>query len=68
MPCFFYCGLYLCLCGGEEHRQLKLSQFEVEEVPHSTEKRKMIKAVTYAEHGSKIEKTLFTKFIWKIKW
>ena len=50
---FFYCGLCFCLRGGEEHCQIKLSQFEVKEMPHPTEKRKMIKALTYAEHGSK---------------
>ena len=26
---FFYCGLYLCLWGGGEHRELKFSQFQV---------------------------------------
>ena len=25
---FFYCGVYLCPCGGDEHRDLKYSQFE----------------------------------------
>ena len=25
---FFYCGVYLCLRGGDEHRDLKYSQFE----------------------------------------
>ena len=50
---FFYCGIYLCLRGGEEHRQLKLSQFKVEEVenPHNTSET--IKCLTYTEHGSK---------------
>lgn len=50
---FFYCGIYLCLRGGEEHRQLKLSQFVIEEVenPHNPQER--IKCLRYTEHGSK---------------
>ena len=30
---FIYCGIYLCLRGGDEHRDLKLSQFEFKQVP-----------------------------------
>lgn len=49
---FFYCGIYLCLRGGEEHRQLKLSQFLIEvENPHDAQEK--IKCLTYTEHGSK---------------
>ena len=49
---FFYCGLCFCVRGGKEHHQLKFSQFEVKEMPHPTEDGKIIKAMTYAEHGS----------------
>ena len=50
---FFYCGIYLCLRGGEEHR---LSQFKVEEVENPHDTSETIKCLTYTEqceHGSK---------------
>ena len=50
---FFYCGIYLCLRGGEEHRQLKLLQFKVEEVENPHDTSETIKCLTYTEHGSK---------------
>jgi hypothetical protein len=50
---FFYCGIYLCLRGGEEHRALKYSQFKVEEVQDPHNASETIKRLTYTEHGSK---------------
>ena len=50
---FFYCGLYFCLCGGSEHRDLKISQFEVKQVEDPNDSSKMTKCVIYCEHGSK---------------
>ena len=50
---FIYCGIYLCLRGGDEHRALKLSQFEFKTVPDPSDSSKMIKCVVYTEHGSK---------------
>lgn len=29
---FFYCGIHLCLRGGNEHRSLKFSQFTIKQV------------------------------------
>ena len=50
---FFYCGIYFCLRGGVEHRDLTLNQFELKEVPHPTKQGKTVKCITYTEHGSK---------------
>lgn len=50
---FFYSGVYFCLCGGAEHRELKLNQFELDEVPNPTIQGKKIKCIKYTEHGSK---------------
>ena len=50
---FFYCGVYFCLRGGDEHRDLKCSQFEIKEVENPSEQTQMIKCLTYTEHGSK---------------
>ena len=50
---FFYRGIYLCLRGGEEHRQLKLSQFKVEEVENPHDALETVRCLTYTEHGSK---------------
>ena len=50
---FFYSGMYFCLRGGVEHRELKLSQFEVKEVVDPVVEKKMIKCLIYTEHGSK---------------
>ena len=47
---FFYNGKNFCLRGGEEHRNLKLSQFQREEV--MVEQKSLIR-YTYTEHGSK---------------
>ena len=50
---FFYCGVYFCLRGGDKHRDLKCSQFEIKEVENPPERTLMIKCLTYTEHGSK---------------
>ena len=47
---FYYNGKTFCLRGGEEHRNLKLSQFQCEEV--MVEQKSLIH-YTYTEHGSK---------------
>ena len=51
--CIYYCGLHLCLRGGDEHRSLKLSQFVVKTVENPSATNKTIKCLTYNEHGSK---------------
>uniref|UniRef100_A0A1X7ULR8 ZMYM2-like/QRICH1 C-terminal domain-containing protein n=1 Tax=Amphimedon queenslandica TaxID=400682 RepID=A0A1X7ULR8_AMPQE len=50
---FFNCGLYLCSRGGDEHRELKYSQFYIDEVRNASDQTQMIKCLTYTEHGSK---------------
>ena len=50
---FFYCGLYFCLRGGSEHRDLKYSQFQVKEVQDPVESARMVKCVVHQEHSSK---------------
>ena len=50
---FFYCGMLFCLRGGSEHRQLKISQFEVKEVADPSNSDKTIKCITYSEYGPK---------------
>ena len=50
---FYFCGIYLCLRGGHEHRGLKLSQFVIEEVRNPGEPSQKIKRLTYTENGSK---------------
>ncbi|XP_011406856.1 PREDICTED: uncharacterized protein LOC105314397 [Amphimedon queenslandica] len=50
---FFYCGVYLCLRGGDEHRELKNSQFYIDEVRNPSGQTQMIKCLIYTEHGSK---------------
>ena len=65
---FFYCGVYFCLRGGNEHRQLKLSQFEFKEVTNPTDSAKMVKCVIYTEHGSKIVRESFIRYIWTTRW
>lgn len=50
---FNYCGLHLCLRGGDEHHSLKLSQFVVKTVENPSATNKTIKCLTYNEHGSK---------------
>ena len=53
MQFFFYCGVYFCLHGGNEHRQLTLS---FKEVTSPIDNAKMVKCVVYMEHGSKNRK------------
>ena len=50
---FYYCGLHLCLRGGDEHRNLKLSQFVIRTVENPTASNESIKCLVYTEHGSK---------------
>lgn len=50
---FFYCGLYLCLRGGGEHRSIKYSQFAIKTVVNPNDPSEMIKCLVYTEHGSK---------------
>ena len=47
---FFYNGKKFCLRGGDEHRNLKLSQLQREEV---MVQQKSVVRYTYTEHGSK---------------
>ena len=49
---FFYCGMYFCLRGEEEHRMSQLVFKDVAD--HS----KTIRCLQYTEHGSKIRKGL----------
>ena len=44
---FYFCGMYFCLRGGAEHRELKLSQLEVQVSSNG------VKCLVYREHGSK---------------
>ena len=51
---FFYNGLNFVLRGGEEHRELKISQFHFrDEVIDPENPDHMISCVEYREHGSK---------------
>ena len=50
---FFYCGSFLCLRGGDEHRALKFSQFEIKFVEDPSAPGAVIKCLTYTKHGSK---------------
>ena len=47
---FNYYGLFFVLHGGQEHRDLKLSQIVIKSVPNPD---KLIDVVEYTEHGSK---------------
>ena len=60
---FFYCGLYLCLRGGGEHRSIKYSQFAIKTVVNPNDPSEMIKCLVYTEHGSKIGPVHVTKYI-----
>ena len=51
---FFYNGVNFLLRGGEEHRELKISQFHFRnEVIDPENPDHMISCVEYREHGSK---------------
>ena len=50
---FYYNGLFFVLRGGQEHRNLKLSQIVVKSVPNPEKLSEMIDVVEYTEHGSK---------------
>ena len=50
---FFYNGLNFILRGGEEHRQLKISQLKFCTVSDPDDPSKEIECVKYTEHGSK---------------
>ena len=50
---FFYCGLNLCLRGGNEHRALKFSQFNCLDVPNPDSPTVSTVCYQYTEHGSK---------------
>ena len=50
---FFYNGLNFTLRGGEEHRQLKLSQLQFHTVADPERSGETIDCVEYKEHGSK---------------
>lgn len=55
---FFYCGMYFCLRGGEEHRELKMSQLVFKDVADPSDSSKTIRCLEYTEHGSKNRKGL----------
>ena len=50
---FYLCGIYLCLRGGDEHRELKITQFVIQEVDNPHNPSEKIKRLTYTENGSK---------------
>ena len=50
---FYYNGLILVLRGGDEHRNLKLSQFKIKTVPHPQFPSQETECLVYTEHGSK---------------
>ena len=50
---FFYCGMYLCLRGGCEHRNMKYSQVAFKTVVDPNAPSETIKCLVYTEHGSK---------------
>ena len=50
---FFYCGLHLCLRGGDEHLSLKFSQFLIKKVENPSKPNETIECLVYSEHGSK---------------
>ena len=54
----FYCGLCFCLRGGEEHRELKFTQFEFKDVADPSDDTKTIRCHEYTEHESKSQKGL----------
>ena len=50
---FFYCGLNLCLRGGDEQRALKFSQFNHLVVPNPDSPTESTICYQYTKHGSK---------------
>ena len=56
---FFFIGKSFCLQGGQEHRQLKLSQLECLRDPDR---------YVYHEHSSKTNKVGFVSCILTVKW
>ena len=50
---FYYNRLFFVLRGGQEHRNLKLSQIVAKSVPNPERLSDMIDVVEYTEHGSK---------------
>ena len=57
---FFYNGKYLCLRGGDEHRNLKISQLKAEVVTVDGSRRR---CYVYTEHGSKIGLVAWASFM-----
>ena len=54
----FYCGMYFCLRGGVEHRELKMSQLVFKDVANPSDETQTIRCLEYTEHGSKNRKGL----------
>ena len=50
---FYYNGLNFILRGGDEHRDLKISQLEFRSVPDPDNPSVMTECLVYTEHGSK---------------
>ena len=50
---FYYNGLNFVLRGGQEHRDLKVSQFNFRDVPDPDNPGQRITCCEYSEHGSK---------------
>ena len=50
---FFYNGLNFVLCGGEEHRSLKVLQLRFSTVPDSENPQQTADCVKYTKQGSK---------------
>ena len=50
---FYLNGINFVLRGGDEHRKLKISQFNFLDVPDPDSPDQMIRCVEYTEHGSK---------------
>ena len=50
---FYYNGLNFILRGGDEHRDLKISQLEFRSVPDPDNPSAMTECLMHTEHGSK---------------
>ena len=50
---FFYNGLNFVLRGGQEHRELKISQLNFKSIPDPEHPGEDTKCVEYYSHGSK---------------